>query len=545
MENAPPDSPIGAADSASNVFYTPPGKAAVRGGSQVKRTLTAQRILYLRPFTPVGAIAVAHADSATKHYLFRLTTDMAFYTGSEATSYHDLIWNSATPARPHAAELFERLYVADATTGYSARHALKVVQSDGTVASVSHDLGGGSEAMKPYVVEEYNSHLFTAGYDNKTLAADAPHMVRHSYLGVEPSASGGFDANAYLVLGARGQRVTGLKKGRGLLLATKANEMYRISGFGRGVAGWQFQVEQVNNTLGLGVSNPLALCFAGEYWYGIGESGPFRTNGFDVESLVGARKRSWSKVTNLTYSWCSYHPDRDCVLFGLNQTPVPSGRSATYPTVIWVWDCQREVWAGDITCSADVHYAHAIPTATVQGPTAAPSALAVTHASATLTGITVTWTNGDATAATEVWLRDKTTGGSYYLWSTVAAGLTTTALGSLTAGRNYEAKIRHIKSGVVTDFADVADAYTLIPPPSLVGVVDSYMDAEVTVAAGDLTFEKDTVVVETRTIAEVGAIRAATVPLTGSDYRARITNTAWPVAIQASAYSNVAPPWAA
>lgn len=547
QENAPPDVPKGASDSAANGFFTPTGKVAVRGGSQTKLTHTlANKVLYLRPYTAVGAIAVAHTDGSTLHKLIRLTTDIAFFTGVEATSTHDLVWNSANVARPHAAELFERLYVADATTTYANRHPLKVVDANGVVASVSHDLGGGAQAMKPYVVEEYNSHLFTAGYDNATLSDDAPHMVRHSLLGTAPDAAGGFDADAYLVLGARGQRVTGLKKGRGLLLAAKAGEMFRISGFGRGLPGWQFQVEQVNNTLGMGVSNPLALTFAGDYWYGLGESGPFRTNGFDVESLVGARKRSWAKVTNLAYSWVTYHPDRDCVLFGVNQTPVPSGRSATYPTTIWVWDCQREVWAGDISCSADIHYAHAIPTNTVQGPTAAPSSLAVTHASAALTTVAITWANGDSSAATEIWVRNVTDGGSSALHQTAAAGATSATVTGLSQGKKYAVKVRHNKSSITTDFTAESDAFTLLPAPGLAGVgAGTAVDLTASVAVATATrvyFERVTTPINDQAVTAAGEYIYEDTGLTVNtnyDYRARIRSTNWPAAIEYSAYTSI------
>jgi hypothetical protein len=537
---------VSTVDQSQNFFATGPGKLAVRGGSQVKQTLTsANRTLYLRPFTPVGAIVVAFADGSTNHYLWRLTTDAAFYTGVEATSKHALPggWIKGTAARPIGAELFEKMFLADATVDYSARAGLVSVDNAGTMTAVSFDLGGGAEQLKPYVVEEYNNHLFAAGYENKTLSADAPATLRHSFLGVSPETAGGFDSLAYLYVGAKGQRITGLKKGRGLLLVAKSNELYRVTGFGIAKPGWTFAIEMVQNTQGLGVANPYALTYAGDYWYGIGDSGPFRTDGFTVESLVAARRRSWAKVTNLAYSWVVYHPDRDVVLFGVNQTPVPAGRSATYPTVIWVWDCQREVWISDIAMSADMHYAQAIPSATILGPTGVPSALAFTHASATLTSVAATWTNGDATAATEIWLRDVTNSGSYYLWSTAAAAATSATLTGLTQGVNYKAKLRHIKSGVASDFTAEVDAYTLIPAPVVTYYVppasgSKQITSGVSVARGSLQTEKNTVLLQTTPITVVGNYVVADTLLPAANYRSRIFDAGWPAAIQNSDYSN-------
>jgi len=551
-ENAPPvadpEGGAGTLDQAQNFFPTGVGKLAVRGGSQVKRTLNCNRALYLRPFTPTGAIAVAHTDgtglNGTKHYIWRLTADLAFFAATELLSETDLVWNVATPARPIGAELFEKMFLADATVDYSARQGLVCLTGAGVVTPVSFDLGGGAQQLKPYVVEEFNNHLFVAGYENMTLSADAPATLRHSYLGISPEAAGGFDPLAYNYIGAKGQRITGLKKGRGLMLVAKANELYRVTGFGIAKPGWTFAVEMVQNTQGLGVSNPYALTYAGGYWYGIGEGGPFRSDGFGAEFLGLPRERSWGKTTNLSYAWAIYHPDRNVVLFGLNQTPVPSGRSATYPTVVWIWDCQREEWMGDVAMSADMMYAHAIPTGTVLGPTALPNTLAFTHASATTSSVAATWANGDATAATELWLRDETHGGSYYLWATAAAAATTATLSSLTSGSNYKAKIRHIKAGVASDWTAEVDAYTALPAPGLTGEDLGFgmkvLSASVPIAHGQVLTERNAGLVDTQTVTVIGTYIYRDSTTDVHDYRSRLYDVAWPAAIQYSAYSDTA-----
>lgn len=553
-ENAPPatakpDGVTGTLDQAVNLFATGPGKLAVRGGSKVKQTFSsALKVLYLRSFTPTGALAIHHADSPpSHHYASRLTTDLAFFTGVEATSQAGLGgvigWTKDTPGRPIGAELFEKMFIADATIDYSTRAGLCSIDGAGTVTAVAFDFGGGAETLKPYVCEEYNNHLFIAGYENKTLSAESPAYLRHSFLGVSPEAVGGFDTDAWLIVGAKGQRITGLKKGRGLLLVAKANELWRVSGFGIAKPGWTFAIESVESTQGMGVSNPYALCYAGGdlkgYWYGIGESGPWRSDGFTVESLVKPRRRSWAKATNLGFSWVCYHPDRDVVLFGLNQTPVPSGRSATYPTVAWVWDCQREVWISDITMSADMTIAAAIPTSTVLGPTATPNTLALTHASATTSTVAATWVNGDVTASTELWVRAVSGGGSV-LWATAAPAATSATLTGLSAGVNYKVQIRHVKSGVASDFVAEVDAYTVLPAPSLTYNTDfvPVLRAAVTINHGVVRFEKDAVEVDSFTVTAAGNYNSSAWSAGTHTYRSRLSDASWPAAIQFSAYSN-------
>lgn len=557
-ENAPPAlaesaAKVATVDKSRNFFATGTGKLAVRGGSQIKATLNAaNKVLYLRPFTPVGAIAIAHTDTSSKHKLWRLTSDLAFYTGVEATSTHDLVWDKATPARPIGAELFEKMYIADATIDYAARKGLVCVDSAGTVTNVSFDLGGGAEQLKPYVCEEFNNHLFVAGYENKTTGADTPATLRHSYLGISPEAAGGFDPLAYNYIGAKGQRITGLKKGRGLMLVAKSNELHRVTGFGIAKPGWTFAVEQVQNTQGLGVSNPYAFTYAAGYWYGVGESGPWRSDGFSTESLVSARGRSWAQITNLAYSWVIYHPDRRCILFGLNQTPVPSGKSATYPTVIWAWDTQREVWITDISApsgsgfTGDFHYAHAIPTTTALGPSAAPSGLAFTHASAALTSVAATWANGDATATTEIWVRDNETGASV-LWQTALAAATSATIGGLVQGKNYKVKLRHIKNSIATDFIAEVDAYTLLPAPTQI-TLDMRLPGQsfVDVACGTTTttheyLERNASPLDDQSCTAPGIYGYHDTGLghgVSYTWRARVYSSAWPAAIQYSAYTS-------
>lgn len=473
-----------------NMIPLPAGRQATRGGSRIVRTLNDDagspaeltHVCILAPFTPVGALAIGWSDGRNRHYAYRLTADMAFFSGAEATSRHDLsaapstTWaNALSPARPVLAELFEKMFVADATVDFANRSEFLSIDSSGTVVRPTFSFdGGAAAALQPYCLEEYNGVLFLAGYGDAG-GEDRPELLRHSFLARSPddttAGAEGFNKDAYLLLGAEGQRVTALRKGRGLLLAAKANELYRISGFGRAYPGWQYTVENVHNTHGLGVSNPHALFYASGYWWGVGGQGPFRTDGFEVESLVGPRQRGWQSMNQIDSAWVTLHPERQLVLFGVHPSQASSGRSTTYPWVIWAWDLQRDVWAPDWKHGADFFMAAAVATATAAGPSAAPSA--PDAASIATTSWTGEFTAGDATALTEHWIKEGS-GGTWLLYATVAAGAVTSAVTGKKSHLEYFQKFRHRKNGLVSDFTSEDSVKTLISAPSLSGGCQGY-----------------------------------------------------------------------
>ncbi len=473
--------------SGRNFVPTPAGTQMVRGGSRVVLTLhngssnEISHALLGEPFSPCGGLLIGWDDALNKHYAYRVTEDMAFYTGTEATSRTDLTaapsteWdNGSTPARPVMAELWEKMFLCDAIETYGSRNTLLSIAADGTVVQPAFQFGAGpAAALRPYCLEEYNGVLFIAGYGAED-DTDRPEYLRHSFLGRSPDdttgGAEGFEINSWNIIGAIGQRITALRKGRGLLLVAKANELHRVSGFGRAYPGWQYQVEGVQNTLGLGVANPRALTFvsggAGDMWFGVGAQGPFRTDGFTVESLVGPRQRGWRGIDRLEAAWVRYHPQRRVVLFGLHPTQNRTGRSASYPWTIWVWDLDRERWATDWDNDADYHYGFGLATTTGDGPTAAPSAPATS--SQTTGGWTADWTNGDADADTELWLRDITAGGAFTLYDgAIAPGVATLAVTGQLPRHQFEWRVRHSLNGALSEFSAATSALTLLAAPTL------------------------------------------------------------------------------
>ena len=471
----------------ANFVPTRAGQLHVRGGSRVMLTLKndagtpaeISHALNIRPFSPVGGLIIGWDNAQNKHYAWRVTEDMAFSTGTESTSRTDLTaapssaWNNgATPGMPVMAELWEKMFLCDANTDYATRNTLLSIDGSGTVLQPSFAFGSGAaQAIRPYVLEEYNGVLFVAGYDNEDGSSeDEPAMLRHSFLGRSPddttAGAEGFDPDAWNLIGAKGQRITALRKGKGLLLVAKEDELYRVSGFGRAYKGWQYQVDPVGNTLGLGIANPHALEFAEGYWYGIGAQGPLRTDGFSVESLTGPRSRGWRGMDLTSVSWVRYHPERRLMLFGLHPSEARTGRSTTFPWMIWVWDIDREVWMPDWDPNTDFHLGGALASSSADGPSAAPSNPAASLE--TTTGYTAGWTNGDATAVTELWERDSTAGAAFAAVTTsIAAGTATLARTGLSSGHTYEFKVRHRKNGIWSAFSSTVTVNTVLAAPSL------------------------------------------------------------------------------
>lgn len=477
-----------------NMVPTPAGRMRTRGGSRIMLTLREaageteiDHVLAITELTGIGAIVIGWDEGQLQHYAWLVTAAMDWALGGPPTTQaasrfalgtgtNVATWDGGTyataPARPNMAEVWEKMYVADATVDISARSELVSIDTGGTVTATDFDFAAGTDApMQPYCIEEYNGVLFVAGYGTED-DKDRPEYLRHSFLGKSPDASDGFDADAWNLIGSKGQRITALRKGRGLLLVAKNNEFYRVSGFGRAYAGWQYQVEPMSDTSGLGITNPKALIFAEGFWWGVSASGPIRTDGFSVELLVGPRKPSWRGINKLEEAWVAYHPERRLMLFGFHPEETEGSRSATFPWRVWAWDMERSVWQPDLEFGADITHASVLNagagSSSSSGAPSGPPTSPVTSSESTA-GYTATWTTGDADATTEFWEKDPDTG-AWGIISTFAAGVVTT--GGLSGRSNYSTyywRVRHSKNGIKSAWDNESGtiAQTLIAAPTL------------------------------------------------------------------------------
>lgn len=454
-------------------FVHQSGLRLVRRGGTVRRLAfvlnSISDLLHVSPFSPTGGLVVSHSVLNERHYAHAITEDGAHAlpvgAGTEVGSRTLLPteWNDAAPARPQVVELFETAFVADGSAG-TPKPLLSVQVSGGALvaAPVSADLDGNAVTglLRPAGIAVHASVLFAWGWEDEAIGR-APHVMRHSYLGRNPRDVTAWDPNAQAILGAHGQPIRAARSGQGVLLVAKESELYRLTGTPDALPGWQFGVQQIDNSRGAGCAGPLALDMADNAWYGIGRAGPWRCDGASVELLRTGRSRSWSAVGDLARAYVVHHPRRRAVCFGF----VEPARGAGAPTVQWWWDLDRDCWMPNQRPGTRVHMAASVAPAGV-AVSSAPSALrqVLNNGAFQRTTLQLTWTLGRPDQATEVYLRSETTAAQ--LVGTVPAGVPGVILRDLPPGVIRYASVRHV-GAQPTEFSAEVPVYTAVPSPRL------------------------------------------------------------------------------
>lgn len=469
-ENVDPElMQAGSIEFAENMVPKPGGKFATRGGRRTMMAFTdgtnaLSSMLFVTPFTPTGCLVIGYRSASSKHYAFLCDSEISDQ-GTRVDMNISSSWGSPQ-ADPMAVELFENAYICDAEPIFANREPLMKITAGGTPSIISQDLGGGSATLRPYCIETYGGVLFMAGYDDNS---EEKAMLRHSWLLRDPAATGGspgWSQDAWAIIGEAGKPITAMKRGRGVMLVAKQDGLWRVYGTPLAIDGFQFAQEPLDFGVGYGVENPLGLDYANGWWYGIGQSGPWRTNGELIDNLADRRRDSWDQLTgDVKYSWVSVHAERKAVMFG-----IPSATG--YPKTVWVWDVIREEWAGEWTFSVPIKYGTSVSSVESVGPGGDPSGLNITGV--TETSWTANWTNGDATAYTEVWWRTRDdvgngTASNWALYDTVAPGVVLKNFTGHNGYTHYEVKVRHIKDGVPGDFTAAVGVWTDILEPEWVG----------------------------------------------------------------------------
>lgn len=500
IERAEPDRATGQSidgrlRAATNFVHGGAGRLALRGGARAALTLTQNAIdnlVGIHRWSPTSALLIAHSSTNDKHYAYALAEDgsLALPIGAptESGSRVDLGWNVAAPHWPHAAELFETLFVADATD--ASRQTLKALKLTGgslTVASVQADLDGDTTDgdMKPAGVFEYGSVLFAYGWEDETVGA-APHILRHSLLGQDPADSIGWDPDAFATIGSQGEPIRAGVKGQDIALVAKYAELFRIFGDPEANPGWQFNVQPVQASLRLGAVNQHALCHEADRWWGIGRDGPWLFDGQKGESLVGTRRERWGQVGDLSAAFVQPHPRRGAVVFGF---PEPASLIAgTRASRLWVFDTESGRWAPDFTMPSRFYSIAAVAQTGVALDNIPDTLTQLTDAPhRELTALSFDFIPGDTSAQTEVWA--KPSGGSFALLATVPAGVRGFRLTGLTANTSYTVKIRHRKGEALTEFGTEVAASTELAPPRVSGILGQYVDVVLPTTGLDLYYE--------------------------------------------------------
>lgn len=499
LENIPAESSMpGALESALNILKKPGTKLATRGGS---RTMLAfddgeltpadmSDMLFVRPFSQTGVVAIGWKTGTPNgsHWAFLAASDLA----SQGVVEELAAW-AGPAARPLAVEMFENVYICDTNPVYGDREPLLQLTGAGTATAIQQQFPPGSSgSMYPRVIEEFAGVLFAAGFDGSTVGQERA-ILRHSFLARSPSASDGWSGDGWALIGAKGKEITALKAGRNVLLVAKVDALYRVYGSPLALDGWQFAIEALDFGVGYGVTNPYALEYWNGWWYGVGDSGPWRTDGSTIENLADRRRDSWDGLNaDLSLAWVSAHPERGIVLFGMK------------PDTLWVWDTAAEAWMGDwVFPGTTIAYGSAVVSTESVGPVGPPTAPA--SSSVTGTGWTADITTGDALALTEWWVRQRGDVGNgtdtiWQLHDTTGQGVEQYVFTGMQGYTHYQWKARHVKQGFASAFTTETSVYTDIVAPTwvdAVGISDTLLKVRLRVIqnsiSSDIKFQRRTV----------------------------------------------------
>jgi len=474
-DRASRDSLDGRLRSAENFVHGGTGRLAVRGGTRSVLTLAEQQInelVALHRWSPTGSLLVAHSTVNDKHWAYALDAEAQFAlpigTPTESGSRVDLGWNTAAPIWAQGVELFETMFLVD--TAPSARQAMKALKLTGgalVATTVQADLDDNTIVadMKPGGVAVYGSVLFAFGYEDESVNV-APHVLRHSLLGQDPTDAVGWDYLSYATVGAQGEPIRSAVPGQDILLVAKYSELFRVFGDPEASPGWQFQIQPVNASLRIGAVNPHAMCYEAGRWWGTGLDGPWVFDGKEATSLVGSRRERWGQVGDLTAAFVEPHPRRGAVLFGFSEpAALLEGQRASR---FWVFDTAADRWAPDLTFPSRFWMTRSVAQTGISLDTV-PDALAWLGDDYAWedTALSYRFTPGDVTAQTEVWIKQR--GGSYTLAETLAAGTGGGRISGLPRGTTFTVKVRHRKGDALTEFSGEVTMYTRIDAPRLLG----------------------------------------------------------------------------
>ncbi len=203
---------VGTIEEGENFVPTRAGRQCTRGGSRIMLTLKddnvspaeLDHVCAIVPFTGIGGLIIGWSNAEDAHYAYRVTADMD-YEPNEAGAITNLTtapstsWdNASAPARPVMAEVWEKMFIADATTDITVRNEMLGFDNSGTVTNRTFTFGSGDDSLYPFCLEEYNGVLFIAGYGTEDGGdLDRPEFLRHSFLGKSPDAADGFDKDAW------------------------------------------------------------------------------------------------------------------------------------------------------------------------------------------------------------------------------------------------------------------------------------------------------------------------------------------------------------
>lgn len=424
------------------------------------------------------AIAVAHSTVTSKAYLYVLKSDLTDWyngttgalTGNTSPQPAAVLWSSITTSPDvFVAEGLGTLYIAHAAGVDAANLNFASRSWNGAFAvaladlTADLDVSGGAETLYFNGVIAFQNHLWAWGFGSGTNATTGydPSKARFSLINF-----GAFSAADSITLGNRVKSdreriICGGLAGNALILQGTYITS-RVTGYGR--SSWYREIVDEAN----GITGPKAGVSDGGYWYywssqgpmRIASSGPAEPLDEPVRALVASVINPEKIVAGRDYA--------NNLVFFLVDTGAGVRVKAAYHVRRGIWTTTSDDTGLAINAVGEVTPVVGSVAAGAAGPTGAPTS--ATNTSTGQTTSTAGWTNGDSSAQTEISI-GTVASGTYSVLATLDAAVASYAFTGLTAGTDYQWRVRHVKNGqyssyLSSTFTTTASGGGTLQPPT-------------------------------------------------------------------------------
>ena len=436
-------------------------------------------VVALAPFADV-ALAVGYSSATGKCYLYQLASTMdgwydatnVLHAGSLSPKPVGVLWTAMTaPPVVTIAEGLGTAYIAhrDALDQNGLYWQSQTFTIAGGVVPWTNDFGDGAGAVGVYFtsVASFQQAVWGSGFGAGVTAATAyrPELLRFS-----PPDFGTLAVADSLTIGNRvrsqRERTVGLGATPNALVVGGNFLVTRITGYGRDT--WYREILDQSH----GFVGPLCWATDGEYCYYWSRRGPLRVGASGpVDALWLVIEALAARVVNPQTIVCFRDEPRDLIVW-LVDTGAGVRTRVAYDVSRGLFSATDDDIGLVMSCGAEIDPVIAPPTTTpATYPPAGPPIAAVT----TLIGTTVataSWTPGDPTAQTEVWLQRVVDPAPTRL-AVLAPNVNTYTFGGLDYDTPYQWQVRHVRNGVFssylgpTGFTTLVSTAALLPPSNL------------------------------------------------------------------------------
>lgn len=408
-------------------------------------------------------------------------------------------YTPTVPPQVTGVEMFGKFYFVDYGDVLAANRLGMCVfdpAGAGSVTRPTYDLvagGVGAAALRfRGITKHRGASLIGWGYDEES-NPEGGHVLRTAKYGLPdtwvPDTS---EISAFRVpIGTVNVPIIGCATSGRYTIIGKETEIFKLDGD----YSSQFYSDQIGEAFG--PVSTAGMCSAAEHAVWMSAQGPARsTDGGPVE-LMGLDQivRTMLNTLDLAKVCATHDVDNHRVVFTIRRRFDDNGApvNESWPTEILYWDHFRDqFYRGDIPNRIFCCGTSKGPGVNLPGPTGVVSgigATAITQCSAK-----IAWTAGDPAPDVQFEVEYKTTGSATWLTGgTTGTQVTNLTLQNLTAGIQYDVRVRQIRNSQFSAFTTAAALFTttaasVVPVPAGVDSVQSTWDPP-THAQAELTFQ--------------------------------------------------------